>query len=77
MTTCRDGTTVDNPKALAAGLYRLRPLDKAIALSRNVHGNPQQYNRRENLYVKRRRLHARLVNVRKDNHHKATTAIAK
>ena len=29
------------------------------------------------MHVKRRRLHARVVNVRSDNHHKATTAIAK
>ena len=35
---CSDGTTVENPKALATGLKRLRRLDKAIARSRNVHG---------------------------------------
>ena len=29
------------------------------------------------LYARRRRLHARVVNVRSDRHHKATTAIAK
>ena len=40
-----------------------------------VKSNPS--NRRERLYDKRRRLHARIVNVRNDNHHKATTAIAK
>ena len=74
---CSDGTTVDNPKALAAGLMRLRRLDKAIARSRNVHGKSNRSNRRERLYDKRRRLHARIVNVRNDNHHKATTVIAK
>ena len=52
-------------------------MDKAIARSRNVHGKSNQSNRRERLYVKRRRLHSRIVNVRNDNHHKATTAITK
>ena len=34
-------------------------------------------NRREQRYHQRRKVHARVVNVRNDNHHKATTAIAK
>ena len=42
----------------------------AIARSRNVHGKSNHSNQRERLY-------ARVVNVRNDNHHKATTAIAK
>ena len=77
MATCSDGTTVDNPKALSSALGQLRRVDKAIARSRNVHGRNNQSNRRERSYAKRRRLHARIVNVRNDNHHKATTAIAK
>ena len=77
MAVCSDGVTVENPKALPAGLVRLRRLDKAIARSRNIHGKSNHSNRREGLYDKRRRLHARIVNVRNDNHHKATTAIAK
>ena len=77
MATCSDGTAVDNPKALTDALGRLRRLDKAIARSRNVHGKSNHSNRRELLYAKRRRLHARIVNVRDDHHHKATTAIAK
>ena len=77
MATCSDGTTVENPRALANGLKQLRRLDKAIARSRNVHGRSNHSNRRERLYANRRRLHARVVNVRNDNHHKATTAIAK
>ena len=77
MAVCSDGTTVENPKAPATGLKRLRRLDKAIARSRNVHGRSSHSNRRERLYARRRRLHARVVNVRNDNHHKATTAIAK
>ncbi len=77
MATCSDGTTVDNPKALVSELEKLRRVDQAIARSRNVHGKSNHSNRREELYAKRRRLHARVVNVRNDNHHKATTAIAK
>ena len=77
MATCSDGTAVDNPKALTDALGRLRRLDKAIARSRNVHGKSNHSDRRELLYAKRRRLHARVVNVRDDHHHKATTAIAK
>ena len=77
MAVCSDGTTVENPKALASGLKRLRRLDKAIARSRHVHGRSSHSNRREMLYARRRRLHARVVNVRSDRHHKATTAIAK
>ena len=77
MATCSDGTVVENPKALSGALERLRRMDKAIARSRNVHGKRNHSNRRERLYARRRRLHARVVNVRDDNHHKATTAIAK
>ena len=77
LAVCSDGTTVENPKALAAASRRLRRLDKAIARSRNVHGRGSQSNRRERLYAQRRNLHARIINVRNDNHHKATAAIAK
>ena len=77
MAVCSDGTTVENPKALASGLKRLRRLDKAIARSRNMHGKSAHSNRRERLYFKRRNLHARVVNIRSDRHHKATTAIVK
>ena len=76
MATCSDGTTVTNPKALASSIKRLRRLGKAIAHSRNVHGKSVHSNRRERLYARRRNLHARIVSVRNDNHHKATTAIA-
>ena len=77
MATCSDGTMVENPKVLSGALKRLRRVDKAIARSRNVHGKSNHSNRRERLYAKRRQLHARVVNVRNDNHHKSTTAIAK
>ena len=77
MAECSDGARIENARPLASGLKQLRRLDKAIARSRNVHGRSNHSNRRERLYEKRRRLHARIVNVRNDNHHKATTAIAK
>lgn len=77
MATCSDGTVVENLKPLASALKGLRRVDKAIARSRNVNGKSNHSNRREALYAKRRDLHARMVNVRDDNHHKATTAIAK
>ena len=74
---CSNGLKVENPKALKSATRRLRQVDKAIARSRNVHGKSNHSNRRERLYAKRRRIHARIVQVRNDNHHKATTAIAK
>ena len=77
MATCSDETTVDNPKALSRALNQLRRFDKAIARSRKVHGKSVRSKRRKRLYARRRRLHARVVNVRNDNHHKATTTIAK
>ena len=77
LAVCSDGRRVENPKALKAALRRLRQVDKAIARSRTAHGRSNHSNRRERLYDKRRRIHARIVNVRSDNHHKATTAIAK
>ena len=77
MATCSDGTVVENPKALSRALNQLLRLVKAIARSRNVHGKSNHSKRRQRLYARRRRLHARVVNVRNDNHHKATTTIAK
>ena len=77
MAVCSDGTKIENPKALATALKQLRRVDKAIALSRNVHDVREHSNRREALYARRRNLHARIVNVRSDHHHKATKVIAK
>ena len=77
MAVCSDGTRVENLKALAGALRQLRRVDKAIVRSRRVHGRSSSSNRRERLYAKRRGIHARIVNLRNDNHHKATAAIAK
>ena len=77
LAVCSNGLKVENPKALKGALRRLRQVDKAIARSRTAHGRSNHSNRRERLYAKRRKVHARIVQVRNDNHHKATTAIAK
>ena len=74
---CSNGLKVENPRALKGALRRLRQVDKAIARSRTAHGKSNHSNRRERLHARRRKVHARIVNVRSDGHHKATTAIAK
>ena len=51
-----------------ADLDRQHATLEAIAGSRNTHGKNNQSNRREWLYDKRRRIHARIVNVRNDTH---------
>ena len=68
---------VENPKPLAVASKRLRQVDKVLARSRDVHGRINHSNRRSRLYVRRRRLHTRVVNIRNDQRHKATTMIAK
>ena len=65
LAVCSNGLQVENPKALKGALRRLRRMDKAIARSRNVHGRSTHSNRRERLYAKRRKVHARIVQVRK------------
>ena len=77
LAVCSNGLKVENPKALKSATRRLRQVDKAIARSRTAHGRSNHSKRRERLYAKRRKVHARIVQVRNDNHHKATTAIAK
>ena len=77
LAVCSNRLKVENPRALGPALVRLRRVDRSIARSRRVHGGRVPSNRRERLYERRRRLHARVVNVRNDSHHKATTAIAK
>ena len=66
LAVCSDGLSVQNPKVLKGALRRLRRVDKAIARSKNVHGRSNPSNRRERLYAKRRKVHARIVNVRSD-----------
>ena len=59
LAVCSNGLQVENPKALNAAIRRLRQVDKAIARSRTAHGRSNHSNRRECLYTKRRRIHAR------------------
>ena len=72
-----DGTTFENPRVLTSALSALRRVDKAIARSRNTHGHNRRSVRRQRMYERRRRLHARVTHLRHDFQHKATTAIAK
>ena len=69
LAVCSDGTTFENPKALR------KALDKAIARSRNTHGQNVHSNRRERKYRLRETVHLRVRNVRNDAHHKAASAI--
>ena len=77
LATCSNGLQVENPKTLNTAIRRLRQVDKPIARARNAHGRSAHSHRRERMYATRRKVHARSVQVRNDNHHKASTAIAK
>ena len=77
LAVCSGGAVVENPRVLKPALGCLRRLGKAIARSRNIHDRTVPSNRRERLYARLRRMHVRIVNVRNELHHKATTAIAK
>ena len=79
LATIHDGErteAVENPRPLRTALKRLRRLDRRIARSIRVHGRACS-NRRQALYERRKRLHARIRDIRRDAAHKATTAIAK
>ena len=60
MAVCSDGMKVANSNALGSALTELRRIDEAIARSRNVYGKSNHSNRREQLYAKKRRIHARV-----------------
>ena len=75
--TLPDGEVIQNPKALTVSSKRLRNLNKAAARSQNTHGQANHSNRRGRLYDRSRATHARIINVKNNHHHKATTAIAK
>ena len=76
LATYSDGTEVHNPTAVIDKLYRkLRRKDKAIARSKKVHGVNKRSNRRDRLYEERQRIYGRIVNIRNDVHHKATSAL--
>ena len=71
LATLSDGTVIENLRALAASEQRLKRAQKA--LSRKAMGS----RRRAKARAKVARLHARVVNVRADAMHKATTMIAR
>ena len=77
LATLSDGTAIENPRALASALSALRRVDKAIARSWNTHGRNRRLARRQRMYERRRRVHARVSHLRNDLQHRATTAIAK
>lgn len=69
-TVGRTEPCVNEPKTLGR-------LDKVIARSRSVRAESNHSNHQERLYAKRRPVHASAVNVRSDDHRKATTEIAR
>ena len=76
LATYSDGTLVENPKGRINHLYRkLGRIDKAISRSRKVHGKNNWSNRRGRLYDRRQRIYGRILNIRDDVHHKATSAL--
>ena len=70
LATLSDGTSIPNPRRLAASERRLKKAQKA--LSRKAMGS----NRRAKARAKVARIHARVANQRQDAMHKATTMIA-
>ena len=70
LATLSDGTSIPNPRRLAASERRLKRAQKA--LSRKVKGS----NRRAKARAKVARIHAHVANQRQDAIHKATTMIA-
>ena len=75
LAVCSDGTVVENPRALKPALRCLRRLDKAIARSRKAQAGAPIPTAGSGCTPAE--AAARIVNVRNDLHHKATTAIAK
>jgi len=66
-----DGSEIDGPKAHKALVGRLRRTSRSLSRKRKGSAN------RRKAKAKLARLHARIVNVRRDATHKATTMLAK
>lgn len=66
-----DGSKIDGPKAHKALVGRLRRTSRSLSRKRKGSAN------RRKAKAKLARLHARIVNVRRDATHKATTMLAK
>jgi putative transposase len=71
LATVSDGTLVDNPKALQRYERKLKRAQRRLARKRRG-----SQNHRKGLF-RLQRLHVRIVNVRKDAIHQATTRLAK
>lgn len=64
-----DGTIIENPKAMARCERKLKHLQRAVSRKQKGSSN------RGKAIHRLTRLHSRISNVRKDRHHKATTAL--
>ena len=71
LATLSTGAAIDGPKAHKTALKRLRRANKALARKRRGSANFRKAKRRL------ARIHARVVNVRRDATHKLTTMLAK
>ena len=71
LAVCSDGISYSNPRPLVAAQRKLRRMQRK--LSRRVKGS----NRRAAMKSMIARQHYRIACLRRDSHHKATTAIAK
>jgi len=71
LATTSDGEIFENPKAYVRAQKRLRMLDKTV--SRKQKGSKNQKKAR----VRVAKQHRKIANIRKDNQHKATSAIVK
>ena len=72
-----DGRRLANPRALKQSERKLRRCDKAMARSRNTHGQNQHSHRRQALCDERARRHRRMRWQRETARRRAASAIAK
>ena len=80
LATVHDGTRfegIENPRPLRAALVKLSEVNRRIARSRKVHGMARRSNCRERMHEERRRLCARVSDLRLDAAHNATTQVGK
>ena len=76
LAVCSDGRVFHNPAPLQYALDQLRRLDRYIAWSRRENGNEVTH-RCHKLYERRRRLHERISDIRRNAARSAASAIAK
>ena len=71
LATCSDGVKYENPRPLKRYERKLKRVNRA--LSRKVYQSQNYYKAKKRLGA----VHDRIANIRKDTHHKASTAIVK